>query len=87
VQPGMVEKAIVLATGDYLSPESFPQIVEPDRPLESTGMKKIVNTTERAMIVEALVQNGWVQTRAASTLGISERMLRYKMKKLNIQGA
>jgi two-component system response regulator AtoC len=36
------------------------------------------------MILEALVGAGWVQTRAASALGISERMLRYKMKKLGI---
>ncbi len=36
------------------------------------------------MIMEALVTANWVQTRAAEAIGISERMLRYKMKKLGI---
>jgi transcriptional regulator with GAF, ATPase, and Fis domain len=36
------------------------------------------------MIIEALVNADWVQTKAAITLGLSERMLRYKIKKYNI---
>jgi two-component system, NtrC family, response regulator AtoC len=36
------------------------------------------------MLIDALTQNEWVQIKAASQLGISERMLRYKMKKYNI---
>ena len=36
------------------------------------------------MITEALVSANWVQTKAADAVGISERMLRYKMKKLGI---
>jgi transcriptional regulator with GAF, ATPase, and Fis domain len=36
------------------------------------------------MIMEALIKADWVQTRAAGFLGISERMLRYKMKKYAI---
>ena len=39
---------------------------------------------ERQLIVEALEDNHWVQTRAARKLGISERVLRYKMEKLGI---
>jgi transcriptional regulator with GAF, ATPase, and Fis domain len=39
---------------------------------------------EKQMITEALVKADWVQTKAASYLGISERMLRYKMKKYAI---
>jgi len=36
---------------------------------------------EKELLGAALEQAGWVQTRAAETLGISERVLRYKMKK------
>jgi transcriptional regulator with GAF, ATPase, and Fis domain len=37
------------------------------------------------MIVSALEKTDWVQTRAAELLGISERVLRYKMKKGGIR--
>ncbi|WP_457575892.1 helix-turn-helix domain-containing protein, partial [Desulfomarina sp.] len=37
--------------------------------------------------VQALEKHGWVQTKAAESLGISERVLRYKMKKSGIRKA
>jgi two-component system, NtrC family, response regulator AtoC len=43
-----------------------------------------VESLERSMIIEALVNADWIQTKAALTLGLSERMLRYKIKKYNI---
>jgi two-component system response regulator AtoC len=44
-------------------------------------LNKRLAEMERQMILEALEANNWVQTRAAETLGISERVLRYKMDK------
>jgi two-component system response regulator AtoC len=38
------------------------------------------------MIREALTRAGGVQTRAAELLGISERVLRYKLKKCGLAG-
>jgi two-component system, NtrC family, response regulator AtoC len=38
------------------------------------------------MIRAALVQSDGVQTRAAEALGISERVLRYKLKKYGLAG-
>jgi two-component system response regulator AtoC len=55
-----------------------------EKPVMDGGMKQFVETAEKKMILEALVGANWVQTRAAFALGISERMLRYKMKKLGI---
>lgn len=40
---------------------------------------------EKEMLVTALEDNHWVQTKAAESLGISERVLRYKMNKAGIQ--
>jgi two-component system NtrC family response regulator len=40
---------------------------------------------ERGLILEALKDSGGVQTRAAEKLGISERVLRYKLKKYKIR--
>jgi two-component system response regulator AtoC len=37
------------------------------------------------MIITALEENDWVQTKAAESLGISERVLRYKMNKAGIK--
>jgi len=44
-----------------------------------------LSTVEQEMILSALEKSGWVQTRFAEMLGISERVLRYKMKKGGIQ--
>jgi two-component system response regulator AtoC len=41
---------------------------------------------ERQAIQSALDRSGGVQTQAASELGISERVLRYKMKKYGLEG-
>jgi len=80
----MVERAVVLTRGEYLSREDFPMFATGEKLVADVGMRQIVETTEKKMITEALVGANWVQTRAASALGISERMLRYKMKKLGI---
>jgi DNA-binding NtrC family response regulator len=41
---------------------------------------------ERQAIESALERSGGVQTQAADALGISERVLRYKMKKYGLEG-
>ena len=40
---------------------------------------------ERKMIIEAMEKAGDHQTKAAEILGISERMLRYKLKKYGLK--
>jgi two-component system response regulator AtoC len=40
---------------------------------------------ERRMLLSALEEHSWVQTRAAEALGISERVLRYKMGRAGIR--
>ncbi|MDA8170788.1 MAG: hypothetical protein M0Z48_03040 [Nitrospiraceae bacterium] len=54
------------------------------------GVKKIpliekVERLERQEILKALVRMGGVKARAASALGITERILDYKMKKYGIR--
>jgi two-component system response regulator AtoC len=39
---------------------------------------------ERQLLTDALERHNWIQTRAADSLGISERVLRYKMERLGI---
>ena len=42
--------------------------------------------TRRGMVREALAEAGGIQTRAAEILGVSERVLRYKLKKYGLSG-
>jgi len=49
------------------------------------SLTETLDTLERGIIMDALKAAGGVQTRAAEKLGISERVLRYKMKKYKIR--
>jgi len=83
----IIERAIVLSRGEYITQGDIPSFSETRLPYMEGRMDNVVESIEKRMILEALINNGWVQTKAASQLGISERMLRYKMKKYNITKA
>lgn len=80
----MVERAVVLARGDYITIDDIPSLAQSTATPIEGGIRETVGVMEKQMITEALVKADWVQTRAASLLGLSERMLRYKMKKYAI---
>jgi two-component system NtrC family response regulator len=84
----LMHRAMVLARGPLLSTTDFPihlgQLKGEGRE-EATSFVERVSEFERALIVDALARSGGVQTRAASLLGMSERHLRYKLKKHGIE--
>jgi DNA-binding NtrC family response regulator len=80
----IIERATILTRGEYISVEDLPSVSGKAQPLPDGGIRDAVETMEKKMIVEALAKSDWVQTRAADDLGISERMLRYKIRKYNI---
>lgn len=80
----IVERAVVLTRGDYISVDDLPMAPREDERSADGSMKGVVEGMEKRMITESLIGANWVQTKAAEALGISERMLRYKMKKLGI---
>lgn len=49
------------------------------------SLKDIVTEMEREEIVKALKENGWVMARAARMLGLTERMIGYKIKKFGLK--
>ncbi len=51
------------------------------------NLQEKLESIEQQEILKALKKAGWIQTRAAEMLGISERVLRYKMKKYGIKKA
>jgi two-component system NtrC family response regulator len=83
----LMHRAMVLARGPLLSTADFPihlgQLKGESRETPASFVDR-VSEFERALIVDALARSGGVQTRAAALLGMSERHLRYKLKKHGI---
>jgi two-component system response regulator AtoC len=52
---------------------------------EPQNLPDLVASIERQTIRAALERHGGVQTQAAQELGISERVLRYKLKKYGLE--
>ena len=87
----IVERAVVLCRGETLSIQDLPLNLREgkeeaalERIRESRNLPAALEEVERQMIAEALEKNSGVQTKAAGDLGISERVLRYKIKKYKI---
>ncbi|HOW53763.1 MAG TPA: sigma-54 dependent transcriptional regulator [Syntrophorhabdaceae bacterium] len=80
----IIERAIVLTRGDHITSEDLPNLAEQAMAGSDGSIRGTVESIEKTMIIEALVNADWVQTKAAASLGLSERMLRYKIKKYKI---
>ena len=88
----IIERAVVLAKRGLVTVKDLPIHVQADREEGKTqpahlkgSLHETLKTMERGLIVDALKETGGVQTRAAERLGISERVLRYKLKKYRIR--
>jgi two-component system response regulator PilR (NtrC family) len=86
----IVERAIVLGSGELLSPESLPahlrtprdeRAVEVEIPATGMDLEDTLTRIENRYIRLALERSGWLQIRAAELLGLSFRQFRYKLQK------
>jgi len=84
----LIERAVVLTRDEVIGLADLPlTLAEPaPEPEAGVGLIAAVEGLERRMIREALAQANGTQTRAAELLGISERVLRYKLKKYGLSG-
>jgi two-component system response regulator AtoC len=91
----VVERAVALARGPVIGGDDLPIGEGPGPRGGESGLKEAVlggelpfdeaeAEFERALILEALRKTNFVQTRAAELLGITRRILKYKMDKLGI---
>ena len=81
----IIVRAIVLARGEYITKDELPvSLIQTAKPGRSGKLNEAITSTEKQMITAALNRTNGNQTKAASELGISERVLRYKMKKYKI---
>ena len=86
----IIERAVVITRESVISDADLPfSLNSPHADQEGAmtrgTMKESVEGLERQMIRKAMQETANHQTRAAGLLGISERMLRYKLKKYDLK--
>jgi len=88
----IIERAVVLVKSETITSAEIPlhlKTVEIEEKIcvakRDGSLTDTLETLERGIIMEAMKAVGGVQTRAAEKLGISERVLRYKLKKYKIK--
>lgn len=81
----IIERAVVICRGRVITVEDLPfraRAALPEAKRQGgQRMKESIEVLERRLIEDAMQEAQGNQTRAAELLGISERMLRYKLKK------
>jgi two-component system NtrC family response regulator len=96
----IVERAVVLSRRAIIGLEDLPLSLRDGKapgstsgstatsgsPSEKPGLPGVVLNLEKDLILQALQANGGNQSAAARSLGISERVLRYKMRKYGLKG-
>jgi transcriptional regulator with PAS, ATPase and Fis domain len=84
-----VERAMLLADGDWLAPEHFP--INVSRRAAPGGLMELpdegvnLETVERTLVVQALTRTGWNQTKAAALLGLNRDQIRYRVEKFGLE--
>ncbi|MCU0586232.1 MAG: sigma-54 dependent transcriptional regulator [Desulfobacterales bacterium] len=86
----ILERAVVIARGTTLTSGDLPFGGRSASGAEGSGtgegsLRKALEALERRMVAGAMTAAGGNQSRAAELLGLSERMLRYKLKKHNLK--
>lgn len=83
-----VERAMLLADGDWLEPEHFPMAVSRrsaaghyDLPDEGIVLEQV----ERELVMQALTRTGWNHTKAAALLGLNRDQIRYRIEKFGLE--
>ncbi len=87
----IIERAVVLARGNVLTINDLPMNVKGLKAEgkitinDSQSLIEQVENLEKSLIYDALTNSGGNQTKAGKLLGITERNLRYKIKKYRIK--
>jgi len=87
-----IERAVLVCDGDEIEPDHLPPAILREKSGTPAGgppggFIEEVERLERSMILAALDKNGWVKSRTARALGITERILSYKMNTLGMHKA
>jgi two-component system response regulator AtoC len=82
----ILQRTLTLARSPKIGLRDLPAEIRDYRGLttENGDLNQRLAAMERQLLTDALERHNWIQTRAADSLGISERVLRYKMERLGI---
>ena len=80
-----LQRTMTLARSPVIKAGDLPAEVRSLQVEDRGSLAERLESVEREMMLSALEKNEWVQTKAARSLGISERVLRYKMAKYSIK--
>ena len=84
-----IERAMLLATGDWLQPEDFGGLTRgvavPVQQFQLPADGVNLEEVERALLVQALERAGGNQTQAGQLLGINRDQVRYRIEKFGLQ--
>jgi two-component system response regulator AtoC len=83
-----VERAIIVARSPVVDVGDLPPYLHAETPVPAPGalpLEEALDRVERRLIIDALNQTGGVQVDAAALLGIKERSLWHRIKRLGIQ--
>ena len=85
----IIERAVVIARDQYITTDDLPfksvSFPEDSGKKYSGALRESVDELEKKLIIESMEKTQDNQTKAAEILGISERMLRYKLKKYGLK--
>jgi len=88
----LIERAVILCRGEMITTQDLPFHLREEKSEtlwqsseKQKSLPESLEEIERDSILKALHQHQGVQTKAAESLGISERVLRYKIKKYGIR--
>jgi DNA-binding NtrC family response regulator len=82
----IIERAVIFSRSEYIAARDLPDLAAPSAiELPKGGLNEAVSRMEKQSIIEALKRNQGNQSQAAEDLGLSERVLRYKIHKYSIR--
>lgn len=81
----IIERSVLLADGGTLTVGHLPREIAGDEHPKDVKNESSLLGYEKALIIKALRENEWNQTKAARSLGISRDNLRYRVKKYDIE--
>jgi len=81
----VVERSVLMVDGSVLRPDHLPaDILAAAEPGHATADAGTLHGQERAMILKALQEHDWNQSRAAKALGITRYHVRHRIKKYEL---
>ena len=85
----ILERAVVIAREQYITTNDLPfksdLLLEDSEKKSFSALRESLDDLEKKLIIESMEKTQDNQTKAADILGISERMLRYKLKKYGLK--